>query len=92
MDEQRNNDNRRSVADAVLRLETVLLGPPDQPYLGALPRIESHLDDQSKRLEALERVNAGPRLDSVEGRIWKAVTGALVALIAVVWQWLAHRP
>jgi len=91
MDEQRNGETRRSVADAVLRLETSLLGHPDQPYMGAIPRIEAHLEDQGKRLTVLEAVNAGPRLDAMEGRIWKSLVGALVALIGVVWQWLSHK-
>lgn len=31
------------------------------------------------------------RLAAVEGKIWKAAIGALVACIGVVWQWLSSR-
>jgi len=96
MEDQRNDQSRATVADKVaeidrrtLRIEVALLGHPDQPYLGALPRIESHLEDQGKRLAAVEQVNAGSRLDVMEGRIWKSLVGALVALIGVAWQWLS---
>jgi hypothetical protein len=74
MDEQRNNESRRTVAELVAaidqrtsRMETALFGPPGQEWMGCLSQTEI-------------------RLAAVEGRMWKAVVGTLVALAGVAWE------
>ena len=87
--EQRDEHGRRSVSEAVLRLETCLLGHPAQPESGAIPRIEAHLKDQAERLSELEKMNIKERLGAMEGNILKATVGVIAALFGMVWQLIA---
>ncbi len=71
-----------------LRMETALFGPPEQPGLGAILRIESRLEIQASQLTEVARVNAGPRLDTLDQRMWAALIAALASCAAAAWSFM----